>query len=56
MAPRKKQPVDLAEARTQMESVKALVISLGLPYSQVRRIDDALAVVDTLEARTKKVS
>jgi len=56
MAPRKKPTVNLDEARQQMESVKALVISLGLPYSQVRRLDDALAVVDTLEARAKKVS
>jgi len=56
MAPRKKPAVDLEVARHHMNQVKALVVSLGLPYSQVRRIDDALAVVDTLEARAKKVS
>lgn len=54
MAPRKKPSVDLKEVRLQMVQVKALIISLGQPYARVRRIDDALEVIDSLIAKESK--
>lgn len=55
MAKRHKTTVDLAEARQQLLNVKTLVVSLGLPYSKVRTLDDAINVVEQLEERNKNV-
>lgn len=48
MATRKKTeaPIDLSVVRAELEKLKALVVVSGLPYTHVRRIDDALEVVD----------
>jgi len=53
MAPRKKPSVDLKEAQSQLTQVKALIISLGQPYARVRRIDDALEVINSLMEKEK---
>lgn len=55
MAKRHKTTVDLMEARQQLLNVKTLVVSLGLPYSKVRTLDDAIRVVEQLEERNKNV-
>jgi hypothetical protein len=55
MAKRHKTTVDLTEARQQLLNVKTLVISLGLPYSKVRTLDDAISVVNQLEEKDKNV-
>ena len=47
MVARRKQPaIDLDVVRAELEKLKSLVIVSGLPYTHVRRIDDALEVVD----------
>lgn len=53
MPPKKKPQVNLEETRRHLEATKALVVSLGLPYARVRNLDDAIKVVEMLEARTK---
>jgi len=57
MAPRKrKQPIpDLVSIRNNMEALKELVVSLGMPYTHVRRMDDALVVISRVEARLEKL-
>lgn len=40
--------VDLVSTKTHLEQTKTLVVSLGLPYSKVRTLDDAIRVVDQL--------
>lgn len=47
-----KNSVDLDKAREQINQVKALVISSGLPYAWARTMDDALSVINNLEERT----
>lgn len=53
MAPRKpKHPTpDLVSIRNNMEQLRELVIALGLPYTHVRRMDDALLVINKVEAK-----
>jgi hypothetical protein len=55
MARRSKTVVDLGHAKEQLVSVKTLVISLGLPMSKVRTLDDAIRVIEQLETRSKNV-
>lgn len=55
MAKRHKTTVDLMEARQQLVNVKTLVVSLGLPMSKIRTLDDAIRVVDQLDERNKNV-
>jgi hypothetical protein len=38
-----------------MEQLKELAVSLGMPYTYVRRVDDALMVVGKVEARMANV-
>jgi hypothetical protein len=51
MARKQKPTVDLDEAVKQLEAVKTLVIGLGLPYSNVRKLDDAISVIASLGKR-----
>ena len=46
-----KNSIDLVSARNSMEQLKVLVLSMGLPYTNVRRIDDALEVINIIESR-----
>lgn len=46
-----KNTLDLVSIRNNMEQLKELAVSLGMPYTYVRRIDDALVVVSKVEAR-----
>lgn len=48
MGRKTKPTVDLDETTKQLEAVKTLVISLGLPYSNVRKLDDAISVITSL--------
>jgi hypothetical protein len=53
MAPRKhRTTTDLGEAKRQLNNVKSMVVSLGLPMSKVRTLDDAINVINQLEQRT----
>jgi len=46
---------ELADIRKSLDKVKLELISKGMPYSLVRRMDDAQAAIDKLiEARSKK--
>ena len=46
-----KNSIDLVSVRNSMEQLKVLVLSMGLPYTNVRRIDDALEVINIIENR-----
>jgi hypothetical protein len=47
--------VNLKEAAAQVTAVKTLLISLGMPMNRVRTMDDALRVIEQLEARSNNV-
>lgn len=55
MARRTRAAVDLGHAKEQVVAVKTLVVSLGLPMSKVRTLDDAIRVIEQLETRSKNV-
>lgn len=46
-----KNTLDLVSTRNNMEQLKELAITLGMPYTYVRRVDDALMVINKIEAR-----
>jgi len=50
-----KSTLDLVSIRNNMEQLKELAVSLGMPYTYVRRVDDALMVVSKVEARMADV-
>jgi hypothetical protein len=50
-----KSTLDLVSTRNNMEQLKELAVSLGMPYTYVRRVDDALMVVGKVEARMANV-
>lgn len=55
MAPRKhRTTTDLGEAKRQLVSVKTLVVSMGMPMSRVRALEDAISVIEQLEERNKQ--
>jgi hypothetical protein len=45
---------ELASTAELLNKVKATLISLGMPYSNVRDIDAAIAVIERLQQRTSK--
>lgn len=50
-----KSTLDLVSTRNNMEQLKELAVSLGMPYTYVRRVDDALMVISKVEARIADV-
>lgn len=46
-----KSTLDLVSTRNNMEQLRELAVSLGMPYTYVRRMDDAILVIDKVEAR-----
>jgi len=50
-----KSTLDLVSIRNNMEQLKELAVSLGMPYTYVRRVDDVLMVVSKVEARIADV-
>lgn len=54
MVTKRKQPtIDLDIVRAELEKLKSLVLVSGMPYTHVRRVDDALKVVDILGKEKK---
>lgn len=46
--------IDLVSVRNNMEQLKEYTITLGLPKTFVRRIDDALLVIEMIEKKKTK--
>jgi prefoldin subunit 5 len=45
---------ELKAALTNLNKIKSLVVSLGMPYSNVRNLDDAIRTIERIITRLEK--